>query len=99
MSIAPDQLAAWLAKHPRWTEQGGALVRLFEFGTFPDAIAFVTRLAFDAEADDHHPDVLIRYRKVTVTWTTHSDGGVTTRDLRAAEGTDGLADRFGAGVS
>jgi len=74
-----------------WHQEDGALVRVFEFDSFPLAIAFVDRLAEAAEAENHHPDIDIRYRKVTVRWTTHSEGGITERDYAMAERTSGLA--------
>jgi 4a-hydroxytetrahydrobiopterin dehydratase len=67
-----------------WTEEGGALVREFEFDSFPAAIAFVDRLAELAERENHHPDIDIRYRRVLVRWSTHSAGGVTERDREMA---------------
>jgi len=77
-----------LAGLPGWTAAGNAISRQFVCPTFPDAITFATRIAFDAEAADHHPDLLISYRKVTVTWSTHSAGGVTEKDVAAARATD-----------
>jgi 4a-hydroxytetrahydrobiopterin dehydratase len=74
-----------------WQEQDDALVREFEFESFPQAIAFVDRLAEAAESENHHPDIDIRYRKVTVRWTTHSEGGITERDRAMAERTSTLA--------
>ena len=74
-----------------WQEQDNALVREFEFESFPKAIAFVDRLAVAAEDANHHPDIDIRYRKVTVRWTTHSEGGITTRDREMAERTSTFA--------
>ena len=68
-----------------WQEQGGALVRVFEFDSFPLAIAFVVRLADAAESANHHPDIDIRYRRVTVRWTTHSEGGITGKDREMAK--------------
>ena len=53
------------------------------------AIAFVTRLAPEAEAADHHPDILINYKRVTLTYSTHSEGGLTEKDFEGA----GMADR------
>lgn len=91
MAMAPDEIAARLREHPGWQVQSDAIARQFTFPSFPDAIAFVTRLAFDAEASDHHPDVLIRYRKVTITWSTHSAGGVTERDFTGVEQADRAA--------
>jgi 4a-hydroxytetrahydrobiopterin dehydratase len=73
-----------------WEEKENALVREFELSSFPAAIAFVDRLAELAEGEDHHPDIDIRYRKVTVRWTTHSEGGITDKDREMAERTSAL---------
>jgi 4a-hydroxytetrahydrobiopterin dehydratase len=67
-----------------WTEVDGALERTFELPSFPEAIAFVNRVAELAEGENHHPDVAISYKKVTLRWTTHSDGGITDRDRELA---------------
>jgi 4a-hydroxytetrahydrobiopterin dehydratase len=74
-----------------WTEVDGALQRELEFDSFPAAIAFVDRLAEVAEAENHHPDIDIRYRRVLVRWSTHSAGGITDRDRELAARTDELA--------
>lgn len=74
-----------------WQEQDDALVREFELPSFPAAIDFVDRLAELAESENHHPDIDIRYRRVTVRWTTHSEGGVTAKDREMAERTSALA--------
>jgi 4a-hydroxytetrahydrobiopterin dehydratase len=71
-----------------WQEVDGALERTFELPSFPEAIAFVNRLAELAEGENHHPDIAISYRKVTVRWTTHSAGGITDRDRELAARTD-----------
>jgi 4a-hydroxytetrahydrobiopterin dehydratase len=76
---------------PDWTREGSAIRRQFTLGSFPDAIAFVTRLAFDAEAADHHPDIVINYKRVTLTYTTHSDGGLTQKDFDGARKVDAIA--------
>ena len=55
-----------------WIENDGALERTYEFPTFAEAIAFVTRIADLAEAENHHPDIAVSYRKVTLRWTTRS---------------------------
>ena len=73
-----------------WEEVDGALVREFAFDSFAHAIAFVDRLAEAAEAANHHPDIDIRYRRVTVRWTTHSAGGITDRDREMAAQTANL---------
>ena len=74
-----------------WTLDATTIRRQFTLASFPDAIAFVTRLAFDAEAADHHPDILINYKRVTLTYTTHSDGGLTQKDFDGARKADALA--------
>ncbi len=66
-------------------------MREFELESFPEAIAFVGRLAELAEAESHHPDIDIRYRRVVVRWTTHSAGCVTDRDRELARLTDAIA--------
>jgi 4a-hydroxytetrahydrobiopterin dehydratase len=78
-------------KPPDWIETGGALERTFELPSFREAIAFVNRVADLAEEANHHPDIAVSYRKVTLRWTTHSAGGITDRDYELAGKTDGLA--------
>lgn len=96
MAMAQEDVTARARDYPGWQVQGDALVRQYTFPSYPDAIAFVARLAFDAEASDHHPDLLIRHRKVTVTWSTHSEGGVTERDFTGVEQADRAAAFFAA---
>ena len=73
-----------------WTEVDGALERTFELESFQAALGFVNRLGALAEAEDHHPDITISYRKVTVRWWTHTAGGVTDRDRELAAKTNEL---------
>jgi 4a-hydroxytetrahydrobiopterin dehydratase len=73
-----------------WQEENDALVREFELPSFPAAIDFVVQLAEIAEAAGHHPDIDVRYRRVTVRWTTHSAGGITDKDRELAERTSSL---------
>jgi 4a-hydroxytetrahydrobiopterin dehydratase len=73
-----------------WAERDGALERELVFDGFRDAIAFVDRLADLAESANHHPDIAISYKRVTVRWTTHSEGGITDRDRELATRTDEL---------
>jgi 4a-hydroxytetrahydrobiopterin dehydratase len=74
-----------------WKERDGALEREFTFGSFPDAIAFVNRVADLAEAKNHHPDIAVSYRQVTLRWVTHSAGGITERDHELARLSDDAA--------
>jgi 4a-hydroxytetrahydrobiopterin dehydratase len=75
-----------------WQVEGGKLTRTFELPSFPAAIDFVTRVAEVAEQQDHHPDIDIRWRTVTLAVSTHDAGGaVTEKDHRLAAAVDALA--------
>ena len=74
-----------------WTLQGDEIVKQYTFKNFPEAIAFVSRLAPEAEAADHHPDILVNYKRVTLTYSTHSEGGLTDKDFAGAAAADRLA--------
>jgi len=74
-----------LAELPGWTREGNAIRKQFTFGSFPEAVEFVNSLVPDAEAADHHPDVTINYRRVTVEYSTHSEGGLTPNDVAGAK--------------
>jgi len=69
---------------PGWEIDGNAIRKQFVLKDFPTAVEFVSRLVPGAEAADHHPDILINYRKVTLTYTTHSEGGLTDKDFAGA---------------
>ena len=89
--LSATALKAALGALPGWMGTSKAIKRQYTFPTFADAITFSTRLAFDAEAADHHPDLLISHRRVTVTWSTHSAGGVTKKDITGAKASDAAA--------
>jgi 4a-hydroxytetrahydrobiopterin dehydratase len=73
-----------------WTRDGDAIKKQYTFKDFPEAIAFVNRLAPEAEKVDHHPDILINYKRVTLTFSTHSEGGLTEKDFAGARAVDAL---------
>jgi 4a-hydroxytetrahydrobiopterin dehydratase len=73
-----------------WTLRGDEIVKQYTFKDFPEAIAFVSRLAPEAEAADHHPDIQINYKRVTLTYSTHSEGGLTDKDFAGAAVADRL---------
>jgi 4a-hydroxytetrahydrobiopterin dehydratase len=77
-------IAAALATLPGWRVEGGKLHRQFRFPSFPAAIAFMVRVAFDAERLDHHPNWSNVYDRVDVTLWTHDVGGLTDRDVALA---------------
>lgn len=80
-----EQIEAALADLDGWGFQDGALVRTFRFNDFVHAVDFVEELAEIAEEHRHHPDIDIRYNKVTLRLSSHDAGGVTDRDVRLAE--------------
>ena len=80
---------------PGWGLEEASIRRKFTFASFPDAIAFVVRLGFEAEATDHHPDILINYKRVTLSYTTHSEGGLTEKDFAGAVKASDLAATMG----
>ena len=82
--LGDDEISNGLAGLPGWERVGDEIVRTFELASFPEAVAFVDRIAVLAEAADHHPDIDIRYRRVRVALTTHDVGGLSRRDLDLA---------------
>ena len=86
-SLSSTEVRAALASLPGWVADGKAISHTYTCASFRDAMAFAERIADYAESVDHHPDLLISYRAVTVTWSTHSAGGVTQEDIDAAKAT------------
>jgi len=74
-----------------WSLYGDEIRKQYTFKDFLAAIAFVNRLAPDIEAADHHPDIEINYKRVTLTYSTHSEGGLTDKDFAGAATADRLA--------
>ncbi len=91
-TLTEDQIQTRLdAEAPEWSEAGGSIQRTFQFDDFVQAIAFVNKVADAAEAAMHHPDILVRYNKVTLTLTTHDAGGITDNDFALAQRADDAA--------
>ncbi len=88
--LSAAELQAFLAAHTEWKHEGGMLRRTYEAPTFLLGIEFVTQVAKAAEAADHHPDIDIRWRKVTLALVTHDAGGLTWRDSKLAAEADSL---------
>ncbi|MHC4952896.1 MAG: 4a-hydroxytetrahydrobiopterin dehydratase [Planctomycetota bacterium] len=86
--LSEEQLAAALAGLPGWqqgTQNGiGRILKVFDFPDFPAAIRFVNRVVDLAEARNHHPDIRIDYKRVTLELWSHDVGGVTKRDIGLA---------------
>jgi len=92
MALLDDtDVAAFLEDHSGWTREGKEMRRTYEFGDFSDSMGFVTRVALAAEKADHHPDIDIRWNRVSLTLSTHSAGGLTQKDLDLAAICDALS--------
>lgn len=90
-TLSIDDAKQRLQRLNGWTLDGDAIRKQFTFEDFMAAIAFVNRLAPKADAADHHPDILINYKRVTLTYSTHSEGGLTEKDFAGATEADRLA--------
>ena len=89
--LSAEEVAARLSSVPAWrVDPDGLLRRTFVFPGFLDAIAFVNRVAGAAERADHHPDIDVRWNKVTLALTTHDSGGLTEKDFALAREFDGF---------
>lgn len=78
------QVTERIAGLPEWSRLGDSIQRTYDFPDFLRAMSFVNRVAERAEAAQHHPDILVRYGKVTLTLSTHDAGGLTARDFDLA---------------
>ncbi|MCY4623768.1 MAG: 4a-hydroxytetrahydrobiopterin dehydratase [Chloroflexi bacterium] len=89
--LSDEAIAAGLAGLADWQRDGDAIAKTYTFGAYMDGIAFVNGAAEAAEAADHHPDMAVGYKRVTVTLTTHSSGGISRKDLDLAAALEALA--------
>jgi 4a-hydroxytetrahydrobiopterin dehydratase len=83
--LTEAEVASALKRLEGWTLEGQTIRKLYTFKAFADGIRFVDRVAVEADAMDHHPDIDIRYTTIVVALSTHSAGGLTTKDLELAE--------------
>ena len=93
--LSEEDITLHLAKLSGWTREGDAVSKTYKFKDFSHALGFVNQVAEAAEAVNHHPDILIRYSKVTLTLTTHDSGGLTLNDVDLAAACDDYADGIG----
>ncbi|QIS22547.1 4a-hydroxytetrahydrobiopterin dehydratase [Nocardia terpenica] len=89
--LTEDELTAALKDLPEWTHTGNSIARTVEASTFLAGIELVRRVATAAEEANHHPDIDIRWRRVTFTLSTHSADGLTRLDVQLAHEIDRLA--------
>lgn len=86
--LSENEIKEKLKNLEGWQLKGKEISRVYNFKDFVDAVAFVNKVAILAEKADHHPDILINYNKVTLSLSTHSQGGVTENDFNLAKGID-----------
>jgi len=93
MAVLTDsEIQQALGRLHGWQHNGTAIQRVFQFPDFVAAMQFVNKIAAAAEQANHHPDIDIRYNKVTMSLVSHDSGGVTQRDTRMAERINQVAD-------
>lgn len=88
--LTDDEIQGALGDLPGWGGGPDEIAKEYRLADFRAAVAFVVRLSYEAEAANHHPDLDIRYNRVRVALSTHSEGGVTTKDVELARAIEGL---------
>ncbi len=83
--LSENEIAEGLLGLEGWSQDGNQIVKQFKFKNFVGSMGFVTKVGILAERVDHHPDILIEYSKVTITLSTHSEGGLTEKDFSLAK--------------
>lgn len=89
--LTPAEITEALQVLEGWTLAGTAIRKQFTFQDFPEAVLFVSALVPGAEEADHHPDIEIHYKRVTLSYSTHDAGGLTPKDLDGAAMADAVA--------
>jgi 4a-hydroxytetrahydrobiopterin dehydratase len=87
--LSENEIQEKLKSLENWQLKGKEIVKLYIHKDFVDAVAFVNKVAILAEKANHHPDILIKYNKVTLSLSTHSEGGVTDKDINLAKQIEG----------
>ena len=89
--LSENEIAQRLSGLKDWTQEGNQIVKQYKFKNFVESMGFVTKVAILAESVDHHPDIMIEYSKVTITLSTHSEGGLTEKDFNLASEIEDLS--------
>jgi 4a-hydroxytetrahydrobiopterin dehydratase len=93
-ALTAEQVSVHLKAVPNWSQRAHTILRTFKFSGFQSSIDFVDRIASEARAINHHPDIDIRFNKVTLTLTTRDEGGITEKDFFLARQCDEVLARF-----
>ena len=93
-ALTAKEISLQLKAVPNWSRRAKTILRTFKFAGFLNSIAFVNRLARKAQKLNHHPAIDIRFDKVTLTLTTHDQGGITEKDFCLARQSDAIFSKF-----
>jgi len=89
--LSEDEIKKYLTSLSGWMKEGNQIEKQFQFKDFAEALSFVNKVGEEAEKINHHPDILIHsWNKVKITISTHSEGGITTKDFQLAQKIEGL---------
>lgn len=89
--LSEEQIESFLKQHGGWTRDGVSISRTYVFSNFNESLGFVVRIGAASEVADHHPDIDIRWNKVTCVLTTHSESALTDKDIALATSFDAMA--------
>ena len=90
MLLSENDINEKLREMENWKQEGKEITKTFKFKNFIESMGFVNKVAILAERADHHPDILIKYSKVNINLSTHSEGGITEKDFKLANQIDEL---------
>ena len=93
-ALTAKQISLHLKSVPNWSKRTKTILRTFKFEGFLKGIDFVNRIAAKAQKMNHHPDIDVRFDQVTLTLTTHDEGGVTEKDFLLAKQCDEVFSKF-----
>jgi 4a-hydroxytetrahydrobiopterin dehydratase len=93
-ALTTKQVTLHLKAVPKWSKRAQTILRTFKFEGFLESIDFVNRIARKAQELNHHPDIDIRFNKVTLKLTTHDEGGITEKDFSLARQCDEVRSKF-----
>ena len=93
-ALAAKQISLDLKAVPKWSQNAQTIRRTFAFEGFLEALDFVNRIGTKAQKVNHHPDIDIRFNKVTLTLSTHDEGGITGKDFFLAQQCDEVFAKF-----
>ena len=94
LALTTKQVGVHLKAVPNWSKRAQTIVRTFQFEGFLNGIDFVDRIARKAQKSNHHPDIDVRFNKVTLKLTTHDEGGITEKDFSLARQCDEVFSKF-----